>query len=174
MKPVAMVSRDAESPVVHLQVTCDAPHLPEATELVAWAEAAVRESGCAVAASAELVLRVVDERESQQLNRDFRGNDRPTNVLSFPSDLESMPGLPAAVAPQLGDVVLCATVVTREAEAQGKQIADHWGHLVVHGTLHLLGFDHQNSDEADTMEALETRILGARGVKNPYESGPLC
>ncbi len=168
-----MASRDAEPLVVHLQVTCDDPNLPEASDLVAWAETAVRGAGCVIPASAELVLRVVDEDESRRLNRDFRGKDQPTNVLSFPADLASIPGLPQEVRPQLGDVVLCAGVVAREAREQGKTPADHWGHLVVHGTLHLLGFDHQNSDEADTMEALETRILGSRGVKNPYESGPL-
>ena len=96
---------------------------------------------------------------------DYRGKDRETNVLSFPAGDD---GLPPDVARPLGDLVICAPVVLREAGEQGKSVADHWGHLLVHGSLHLLGFDHETDAEASAMEGLEREILAARGVADPY------
>jgi probable rRNA maturation factor len=114
---------------------------------------------------AELCLRIVDEDESRQLNRDYRGKDRPTNVLSFVAlDAIRPPEGPA----YLGDIVICGPVVEREAAGQGKAVADHWAHLLVHGTLHLLGYDHESEREARVMEALETSILGEHGIADPY------
>jgi probable rRNA maturation factor len=114
------------------------------------------------ATAAEITLRLVDEPESQALNRAYRGIDRPTNVLSFSYD--PPPGSDALV----GDLVICAPVVAREATAQGKAPEAHWAHLVVHGTLHLLGHDHQNDEEAREMESLEVQILAELGFPDPY------
>lgn len=112
---------------------------------------------------AELSIRVVGAREGRVLNRQYRGKDYATNVLSFPVEL------PRGIAsPLLGDLVICAPVVAREAREQGKSPRDHYTHLTVHGVLHLLGFDHQNERDAVRMEALETRILAELGIADPY------
>ncbi len=111
----------------------------------------------------ELVIRVVDEAESSALNRDYRGRDRPTNVLSFP--FEAPPPIESYL---IGDLVICAPVVAREALAQGKAAKAHWAHMVVHGVLHLLGFDHPSDAEAESMEALEREIQGGLGYPDPY------
>lgn len=112
----------------------------------------------------ELTIRIVGETEAAHLNQRWRGKEGPTNVLSFPAaGLENIaPGL-------LGDVIVCAPVVEREAEQQRKTLQAHWAHMVVHGTLHLLGHDHQNESQAGIMEALEVDILGELGFPNPYE-----
>jgi len=143
-----------------LQIASEATGLPGAAELSRWAQAALRDER----ASAELTIRIVDEPESQALNRDYRGKDKPTNVLSFP--FEAPPGVPSEL---LGDLVICAPVVAAEAAEQGKPLAAHWAHMVVHGVLHLLGYDHMDDDEAEVMEGLEVQILQGLGVPNPYE-----
>ncbi len=117
----------------------------------------------AVGRAGAVTLRVVDSDEGAELNRAWRGKRGPTNVLSFP--LEAPPGAPE---PQLGDVVICAPVVEREAAAQGKPPAAHWAHMVVHGLLHLAGHDHQHSREAAAMERLEIDLLAQLGYPNPY------
>jgi probable rRNA maturation factor len=108
---------------------------------------------------------VVDEAESRQLNHDYRHKDSPTNVLSFPAGID----LPEALV--WGDVVVCADVVAREAAAQGKRYEDHFAHMVVHGVLHLMGYDHQTADEAAVMERLEQQILDGFGISDPYGEG---
>lgn len=113
---------------------------------------------------AQLTIRITDEEEIQTLNRTYRHKDKPTNVLSFP--FEAPPGVEL---PLLGDIVICAAVVAREAEEQGKSLEAHWAHMVVHGTLHLLGYDHVIDAEAEVMEALEIRLLAGLGYANPYE-----
>lgn len=116
---------------------------------------------------ADLAVRVVDEEEGRHLNRHYRGKDYATNVLSFPAELPE--GLPPGVRlPLLGDLVLCAPVVAREAAEQGKPLAAHYAHLTVHGTLHLLGWDHQDEREAEAMEQLEREILADLGIPDPY------
>ncbi|MDP9140932.1 MAG: rRNA maturation RNase YbeY [Pseudomonadota bacterium] len=106
----------------------------------------------------ELTIRIVDVAESQTFNRDYRGKDKPTNVLSFQGEGEI-----------LGDLVICAPVVASEAKAEGKLLRAHWAHMVVHGCLHLRGYDHEHDDEARRMEAREVRILGELGFDNPYQ-----
>ena len=150
-------------------MTCDAPGLPAESEFARWVELAAVGSGKELPPAAEVSVQVVDEADSRAMNRRYRGKDRPTNVLAFPAELESLPGLPPLDQTLIGDLVICAPVVAREAQAQGKAEADHWAHLVVHGFLHLLGFDHETDVEAVEMEGLEVRILASGGLGNPYE-----
>ncbi len=112
---------------------------------------------------AEVTVRVVDEKESQSLNSQYRDKDKPTNVLSFP--FECPPGIELSL---LGDLVICQQVVEREAIEQGKPLFAHWAHMVVHGSLHLLGYDHIDDDEAEEMETLETEIMIEIGYNDPY------
>ena len=111
----------------------------------------------------EVTIRVVDTAESHSLNLTYRGKDKPTNVLSFP--FEVPPGMEMSL---LGDLVICRQVVEKEAQEQGKPLEAHWAHMVVHGSLHLLGYDHIEDDEAEEMEAIETEIMLALGYEDPY------
>jgi probable rRNA maturation factor len=113
---------------------------------------------------AEVSVYIVDEDESQDLNSQYRGKENPTNILSFPADIPEEVGIPL-----LGDLVICAPVVEREAQEQQKTVDAHWAHMLVHGSLHLLGFDHIEDDEAELMEALETNIITGLGFSAPYE-----
>ncbi|MEZ8040287.1 rRNA maturation RNase YbeY [Vibrio sp. 1F263] len=113
--------------------------------------------------NAELTVRIVDTQESHQLNHDYRGKDKPTNVLSFP--FETPPGVELDL---LGDLIICRQVVEKEAEEQSKPLLAHWAHMVVHGSLHLLGYDHIEDDEAEEMESLETEIMQTMGFEDPY------
>jgi probable rRNA maturation factor len=116
---------------------------------------------------AAIAIRLVDEPESQALNSQYRGKDKPTNILSFPFELPE--GLPAEAADaMLGDLVICAPIVQQEAKQQQKPIMDHWAHLVMHGALHLLGYDHIEEQEAEQMEALERQLLEQLGIPDPY------
>ncbi len=112
----------------------------------------------------EFTARFVGIEESQALNLQFRGKDKPTNVLSFP--FESPPGIEM---PLLGDLVICAPVISQEAAEQNKPVAFHYAHMLVHGILHLLGYDHIEDTQADEMEALEIRILAELGIDDPYQ-----
>ncbi len=142
------------------------PGVPGTALLSRWAEAAIDGAG-GDADGRELTVRVVGEAESRELNRAWRGKDRPTNVLAFPAGPAG--DGPAVSEYPLGDLVVCAPVVLREAEAQGKTAESHWCHMVVHGTLHLLGFDHQTAAEAARMEALEIDVLARLGFPDPYD-----
>jgi len=144
-----------------LQVASQAPGLPGEPEFRLWVSAVLTGRRD----EAELTIRLVDEAEGRELNRDYRDRDYATNVLSFP--FETPPGLEPL--PLLGDLVICVPVVRREAAEQGKAEPAHWAHLVVHGTLHLLGYDHLDEVEAEAMEALETEILRRLGYPDPYE-----
>ena len=150
---------------VDVQVASESRDIPDDAAVRVWIAAAIAAAGdSTLASSIEVSVRVVDEPEGRQLNHEYRGRERATNVLSFPAGDE----LPDGVPRLLGDIVICAPVVTREAGDQGKRVADHWAHLLVHGTLHLLGYEHENEPDAARMEALETRILAAHDVAEPY------
>ena len=133
--------------------------VPTEEQIVQWATAAVQPEGDEV----EMTVRIVDEAESHELNLTYRGKDRPTNVLSFPFECPDEVELPL-----LGDLVICRQVVEREAAEQEKPLMAHWAHMVVHGSLHLLGYDHIEDNEAEEMESLETQIMQGLGFDDPY------
>ena len=134
--------------------------LPLRRQFRQWADAALQ--GAGIADDRNLSIRIVDEHESAELNGHYRNKAYATNVLSFPVPQELQ------AAAQLGDLALCAAVVKKEAQEQNKTATDHWAHLVVHGVLHLLGYDHERTEDASIMEALEVRILAGLGIKDPY------
>ncbi len=137
--------------------------LPDLDSMIAESlQATVDESGEVLIAGAEVSLLFCDDARIRDLNRQFRGQDKPTNVLSFPGPE------PIETAHVLGDIAIAHETVAREAQEQGKTIGQHCRHLIVHGFLHLLGYDHQEETEAETMEAMEVRILHRLGVDNPY------
>jgi probable rRNA maturation factor len=150
--------------VVDVQYAQDEPlegegDVPTPEEFERWARAVLlgrRDSG-------ELTIRVVGAAEGAALNETYRQRSGPTNVLSFPCD-----DSPQMQTPLLGDLIICAPLVLREAREQGISSSAHWAHLTVHGTLHLLGYDHEQSSEAEIMEGLEAEILGALGYPDPY------
>ena len=145
--------------ILDLQLATEAKDLPTESQIQLWLEAAI----LPFQLEAEVTVRIVDEAESQQLNFDYREKNKPTNVLSFP--FECPPGIEL---PLLGDLVICAQVVAQEAAEQNKTLSAHWAHMVVHGCLHLLGFDHINDDDATEMEAEEIQILAELGFADPY------
>lgn len=139
------------------------PDQPADQQFRRWAAAALADRNEAF----ELGIRLVGEAESRQLNARYRGKDRPTNVLSFEVEIPAELAAELACTP-LGDLVICAPLVKREARARGIPAEDHWAHLTVHGVLHLLGHEHRAPDEAERMEALETVILADFGIADPY------
>ncbi len=142
---------------------------PEDSSIEAWVQAALVTVGIPGRGAVEVAVLIADTGTVRQMNHDYRGKDKPTNVLSFPvGDLE---GLPGEAAVPLGDIVLCPEVIAGEAAEQGKSPDDHWAHLCVHGALHLAGFDHDDDAEAAEMEALEVQILAELGVSDPYVGG---
>ncbi len=143
-----------------LQVATAAGGLPSRTSFMRWTAAAL--SGLR-RRTISVTLRIVGTRESKALNYRFRRKPKPTNVLSFA--FETLPGIRSDL---LGDVVICADIVRREARAQGKTERAHWAHMVVHGIMHLRGYDHQTDKEAAVMEAREVRVLRRLGFPNPY------
>lgn len=140
----------------------DVTTLPTEAQLTLWATTALQ--GRTGFSEPELTIRLTDDEESQSLNSEYRGKDRPTNVLSFPFD--APPEVPLEL---LGDLVICVGVVEREAVEQGKTAEAHWAHMVIHGCLHLLGYDHIKDDEAEEMEALERDLLASLGYSDPYQ-----
>ncbi len=146
--------------IIDLQIaTENSADLPTEQQIQQWANAAVRAENV----EPEITVRIVDEAESHQLNLTYRGKDKPTNVLSFPFECPDEVELPL-----LGDLVICRQVVEREAQEQGKPLTAHWAHMVVHGSLHLLGYDHIEEDEAEEMESLESQIMRSLGFADPY------
>ncbi len=149
---------------IEIQIATTRSGVPHASKLRAWASAALP------AGSGVVCVRVVGSAESRKLNRRWRGKDKPTNVLSFP--YSGAYALAPSRSPdfELGDIVICAPVVAREAREQGKPLNAHWAHMLVHGVLHLCGYDHVKSRDAKRMEALEVKILSRFGYQDPYSS----
>lgn len=151
-----------EHVILDLQLACESQDgLPTEADFQRWLDAAV----LPFQGEAEVTVRLVDIEESHELNHTYRGMDKPTNVLSFP--FEAPPGMEM---PLLGDLVICRQVVEKEAEEQNKILTAHWAHMVVHGSLHLLGYDHIDDDDAQEMESLETEIMQNLGYLDPYAS----
>jgi probable rRNA maturation factor len=134
---------------------------PDPQSIERWVSAAIDNQRD----STELSIRIVDTEEGRALNEQFRGSTGATNVLSFPFENESPEPLPL-----IGDIVICAPVVLKEAIEQNKPLNAHWAHMIIHGVLHLLGYDHQNQTDANLMESLETEIMQGLGFPPPYSS----
>lgn len=148
--------------LVDVQRECQSENLPSDAQFLLWVTTALKgrkDRG-------EICIRLVDADESQALNSEYRAKDYATNVLSFP--FEAPPGIPMDL---LGDLAICAEVVKREAAEQGKPLMDHWAHMVIHGTLHLIGFDHINEPDTVEMETLETELLASLNIADPYTQG---
>lgn len=147
-------------PNVAIQMASTSEETPDEDSIRRWLSAALSDTNSA----AEIAVRIVDEAESAELNQRFRGKDGATNVLSFPFS-----AVTPEPTPDLGDLVICAPVVIREAREQHKTSDAHWAHILVHGALHLLGHDHVDEDDARAMETLETEILVGLGFPAPYQ-----
>jgi probable rRNA maturation factor len=150
---------DDEAPAIEVQYAVAGDTLPSPEAIRRWVSHALQDRGDDV----QLVVRLVDEAEMTALNQRYRGKAGVTNVLSFP--YESMPGVSSGL---LGDIVVCAPVVAEEAVRQGKSLDAHWAHLVIHGVLHLQGYDHHHDPDAYRMETLETELLAGLGFADPY------
>ncbi|MBU2970233.1 rRNA maturation RNase YbeY [Pseudoalteromonas sp. C2R02] len=142
-----------------LQIACEFDDLPSEAQFSLWANTALKN----LKPDAEMTIRISDAQESQQLNSEYRGKDKPTNVLSF--EFEAPPGIDL---PLIGDLVICPEIVKKESIEQEKTFHNHFAHMVVHGCLHLLGFDHIDKDEANEMESLEKQILSGLAIDDPY------
>lgn len=147
---------------IDLQLACDTTEVPSLELFQHWTNIALTS---VTDQAFELTIRLVNIDESQQLNSQYRQKDKPTNVLSFPFEVPD--GIELNL---LGDLVVCVQVVEQEAKEQNKRLFDHWAHMIIHGCLHLLGYDHINDADADEMEALEVKILADLSINNPYES----
>jgi len=142
-----------------LQIACEFDDLPSEEQFFLWANTALKN----LKPDAEMTIRISDAQESQQLNSEYRSKDKPTNVLSF--EFEAPSGIDL---PLIGDLVICPEIVKKESIEQEKTFHNHFAHMVVHGCLHLLGFDHIDNDEANEMESLEKQILAGLGIDDPY------
>ncbi|NVK22125.1 MAG: rRNA maturation RNase YbeY [Kangiellaceae bacterium] len=160
--------------IIELQSALESEHLlPSEQQFLQWVKLTVQHhydlAGVDFLPQHELTIRIVEPMESQQLNNDYRQKNKPTNVLSFPFEIPDgfaqLAGLDKDI---LGDLVICAAVVEQEAEQQNKPLMSHWAHMVIHGCLHLLGYDHINEQEAQEMESLEIELLAILGIDNPY------
>ena len=154
---------------VEVQYVSEAEGIPDQVQIQSWVESALTLSKEKEEEQVELVVRVVGKEESAQLNQQYRGKQGATNVLSFPFEM------PDEVKESgdmnlLGDLVICAPVVEEQAKEQGKELFAHWAHMVVHGCLHLTGYNHEEPEEAEEMESLETTILTEMGFPSPYEN----
>jgi len=143
-----------------LQVACNADNLPTTEQFKLWVETALSGYG----KDFELTIRLTDIEESKSLNHQYRHQDKPTNVLSFPFEVPE--GIELNL---LGDLIICADIVVQEALQQNKQQFAHWAHMVIHGCLHLLGYDHIEDDDATEMETLEIKLLSTLKIANPYQ-----
>ncbi|SUT91904.1 rRNA maturation RNase YbeY [Actinobacillus lignieresii] len=155
------------TPIIDLQIaTENSENLPSLAQFTQWVQRAlVHEAQTEDFPETEITIRIVDEAESHELNLTYRGKDKPTNVISFLFEVPEGIKLPL-----LGDLIICRQVVEKEAQEQQISLESHWAHLAIHGTLHLLGYDHIEEAEAEEMEGLETEIMQSLGFEDPYIS----
>lgn len=152
--------------ILDLQIACeDLQNLPSETQIKQWLDVILPQ----FVEQTEITIRLVDEAESQMLNHTYRGKDKPTNVLSFPFGHDELDVNDDIEIPILGDLVICQQVVEREALEQHKPLMAHWAHMIVHGCLHLLGYDHIDDAEAEEMESIEIEIMQQLGFDDPYQ-----
>jgi probable rRNA maturation factor len=151
---------------IDLQVACTEKSVPTQADFQLWVDTALSAlvEDKHTQKAFELTIRLADIEESQQLNHQYRNKNKPTNVLSFPFEVPD--GIELDL---LGDLIICCDIVKQEALEQNKDLFNHWAHLVIHGCLHLVGFDHISDEEAEEMESLEISILASIGIENPYE-----
>jgi len=161
-KQAPAFEEDSSEPVVDLQVAVDFTPLPTEAAILQWLTVVL--NAHPDDDRNEITVRFVDEEESCELNYQYRGKDSSTNVLSFP--FEAPPGMDI---PLLGDLIISPHVVQREANEQHKALEDHFAHMIIHGTLHLMGYDHIEDDEAEEMEQLERELLARLGISDPYQ-----
>lgn len=152
--------------ILDIQIALDGDRsLPDDKRLIKWVDTTLdTRAEEAVQNDTELTIRFVEQKEIQSLNATYRNKDKPTNVLSFP--FEAPPGIDL---PLLGDIVICPDVIEAEAKEQNKPLEHHYAHMVIHGVLHLLGYDHIEDEEAEEMERLEVEILTKLGIDDPYQ-----
>jgi len=158
--------------ILDLQLASDCTDIPKQQDIQAWLDTLFSHQQIH---DKEITVRVVDETEIQQLNLQYRGKDKPTNVLSFPFEMPDITfiddeQIDGSISQFLGDIVICAQVVIQESKQQNKQQAHHWAHMIIHGTLHLLGFDHIDEQEAQEMEGIEIAILQKLAIDDPYQN----
>lgn len=147
-----------------IQVVFASQGQPDPQQLQLWVDTALD----GINKDTEIVIRIVDEQESAELNGCYRHKQGPTNILSFPFEMPDIDGFESNL---LGDLVVCAPVLAHEAAQQGKNLTDHWAHIIIHGVLHLLGYDHIGDSDAEEMENLEIAILNKLTIPNPYTTG---
>lgn len=148
---------------INIQYAADKKLAPAKPLLTQWASQAL----AGKSENSEVTIRIVDINEMSELNSKYRRKSGPTNVLSFPAEI---PAEMSDELPLLGDIIICAEVVNREAVEQNKSQQSHWAHMVIHGIFHLLGYDHEKDEDADTMERLEIKVLRELGFANPYNN----
>ena len=162
------MNTESASIAVEVQVATESRPLPAAEDFCRWVNSALQGAGRVAETSTNVTVRIVDEAESEALNSSFRDVAKSTNVLAFPVEADSFPAHVEDEA-ELGDLVICAAVVIREAAEQAKPIEAHFAHMTVHGSLHLAGYDHLNDEQAAEMESLEKQILAGFGFPDPYQ-----
>lgn len=161
-----MINARQRAALISVQRAVTSPGLPKVAELRRWAVAALGQT------RGEITIRIVGEAEGAELNERYRHKAYATNVLSFGYDAEPLYEDSDDIELALGDLVVCAPVVAREAAEQGKTLEAHWAHMIVHGVLHLLGEDHEDEAEAERMEQHEREILASLGYPDPYRATP--
>jgi probable rRNA maturation factor len=160
------------SAILDLQLASDSADIPKQGDIQLWLDTLLLHQQIA---EKEVTVRIVDSAEIQQLNQQFRGKDKATNVLSFPFEMPELnlpdgAQLDESMSNFIGDIVVCAQVVTQESQQQNKLLSHHWAHMIIHGTLHLLGFDHIEEQEAQEMEGIEIAILQKLAIDDPYQN----
>ena len=166
------LSETSVSAILDLQLASDCIDIPQQQDIQLWLDTLL---SCQHMTEKEITVRVVDAAEIQHLNQQYRGKNQTTNVLSFPFEMPEInlpEGVPidASMANFLGDIVICAPVVKQESKQQNKLLSHHWAHMLIHGTLHLLGYDHTEDEEAQEMESIEITILQKLAIDDPYQN----